>query len=593
MPWDVRKRGSQYCVVKQGESSPVPGGCHPTMAKARAHQRALYASGAASAEGSTVMEVKTSTSSNNAEMNLSAIPIHEDIFGDVAAQPQTGNGVAFDLVDEAPSSWEGVLAVEGLPTSDGRYLMPGQITNRDLPLTLKMQKQTADGHDTAVPVGKITEISRQERPDLGDHAVAIVGHGVFADTNDGQEAATLVKDEILRHVSIDLSPGATYLLDKDTYEVVDEDSADLGALLNGEYLRGLEGSIMGATLCAFSAFEDATMQIAEITPEHAVVASAFFVRKVLTASAAGIAPLAPPQDWFYRDETPGPCPLTVTEDGQVYGHLALWNQCHRGQQHSCELAPKSRSGYAYFHTGALATDSGEKVNVGRITVGEGGHASTDPKVGMAEAIAHYDKTGTVAAFVRAKDGRHGIWLSGAVRSDVQAERVRDLEANSPSGDWRFEGSGLELGAILSVPVPGFPVPRYEVGLVASGAEEQVMALVASGYSPQVEYTRAEQRKISMLIGKLHALLAEQKDEKPNALWDYLGPEGGLFRDYNAAARKRMAKSGAALPDGSFPIANCADVSNARQAIGRTPPGNRARVQRHIAKRESALGCAKD
>lgn len=586
MPWDVRKRGSQWCVVKQGESSPVPGGCHPTKEKARAHQRALYASGATSAEGSTVMEMKDTSSSSVAEVNLSVVPIHEDIFGGTTTQTTTTNNTSvFDLVTEAPPSWEGVLAVEGLPTSDGRYLMPGQITNRDLPLTLKMQKQTADGHDTAVPVGKITEIYRQDRADLGENAVAIVGKGVFAETDDGREAATLVADEILRHVSIDLSPGETYLLDKETYEVVDEDSADLGALLNGDYLRGLEGSIMGATLCAFSAFEDATMQIAEITPEHAVVASAFTLRKVLTASAAGIAPLAPPKDWFYRDETPGPCPLTVTEDGQVYGHLALWNQCHRGQQHSCELAPKSRSGYAYFHTGALTTDEGEKVNVGRITVGEGGHASTDPKVGMAEAIAHYDKTGTVAAFVRAKDGRHGIWLSGAVRSDVPEEKVRDLEANSPSGDWRFEGSGLELGAILSVPVPGFPVPRYEAGLVASGSDERVVALVACGYSPIAEYTRAEQRKITVLINKLQTLLTIAPQEFEG--------EPEEFRVYDAAARKRMAKSGAALPDGSFPIANCQDAKNARQAIGRTPASNRGRVRSHIEKRESALGCSND
>lgn len=589
MPWNVKKRGSRWCVVKVGESTPIPGGCHETRAEAVRHQRALYASGAATAEGSTVMEMKNVATSSNAEVNLSVVPIHEDIFGDTVAETKSdtqrmNNGLVFDLVEDAHTSWEGILAVEGLPTSDGRYLMPGEITNRDLPLTLKMQKQTADGHDTAVPVGKITEIYREKRADLGDNAVAIIGKGVFADTNDGREAASLVSDEILRHVSIDLAPGDTYLLDKDTYEVIDEDSADLGALLGGEYLRGLGGSIMGATLCAFSAFEDATMQVVDVTPEHAVVASAFPMRKVLTASAAGIAPLAPPYEWFYRDELPGPCPLTVTTDGEVYGHLALWNQCHRGQQHSCEMAPKSRSGYAFFHTGAITTSDGRKVNVGRITVGEGGHASTDPKLTMADVIAHYDKTGTVAAFVRATDGRYGIWLSGAIRSDCPEEKVRDLEANSPSGDWRFEGSGLELGAILSVPVPGFPVPRYEAGLVASGSQEKVVALVASGYSPVAEFTRAEQRKIGTLVRKLHALLGES---------EYLKWEPEEFRVYDAAARKRMAKSGAALPDGSFPIANCQDAKNARQAIGRTPASNRSRVRSHISKRERALGCSND
>ena len=50
MPWDVRKRGAKWCVIKQGESAPVPGGCHSTKEKARAHQRALYASESADAD---------------------------------------------------------------------------------------------------------------------------------------------------------------------------------------------------------------------------------------------------------------------------------------------------------------------------------------------------------------------------------------------------------------------------------------------------------------------------------------------------------------------------------------------------------------
>lgn len=63
-----------------------------------------------------------------------------------------------------------------------------------------------------------------------------------------------------------------------------------------------------------------------------------------------------------------------------------------------------------------------------------------------------------------------------------------------------------------------------------------------------------------------------------------------LRDVSTSERKRLAKEGKALPDGSFPIANCSDAKNARQAIGRTPPSNRDRVMAHIRKREKALGC---
>jgi len=43
MPWSIEQRDGEYCVVKEGESSPVPGGCHPTRVQAVKHQRALYA----------------------------------------------------------------------------------------------------------------------------------------------------------------------------------------------------------------------------------------------------------------------------------------------------------------------------------------------------------------------------------------------------------------------------------------------------------------------------------------------------------------------------------------------------------------------
>jgi hypothetical protein len=326
------------------------------------------------------------------------------------------------------------------------------------------------------------------------------------------------------------------------------------------------------------------MQIVEVSPDRAVVASAFAMRKVLTASAAGMAPLAPPYEWFFEPEPDGPCPLTVTEDGRVFGHLALWNQCHRAMPGQCEMAPKSHSGYAYFHTGSLTTQDGRKVDVGRITVGEGGHAPTDPRLGLRGAIDHYDKTGTVGAFVRAIDGRYGIWLSGAVRSDCPAEKVRDMEANPPSGDWRTESGRLELCAALSVPVAGFPVPRYEAALVASGEEEEVVALVASGYTEPNEFTRAEWRKFEMLKKQAWGALVDEGEV-------HFDGEPEEFRIYSAAQRRRMARNGQALPDGSFPIANCTDASNAIRAQGRTPASNRARVRSHIRKRVRSLGCS--
>jgi hypothetical protein len=68
-------------------------------------------------------------------------------------------------------------------------------------------------------------------------------------------------------------------------------------------------------------------------------------------------------------------------------------------------------------------------------------------------------------------------------------------------------------------------------------------------------------------------------------------EGDDFKDYSPEQRDRMAKNGEALPDGSFPIADCADLKNAIQAIGRASDPSKAKA--HIKKRKAALKCDVD
>lgn len=63
-----------------------------------------------------------------------------------------------------------------------------------------------------------------------------------------------------------------------------------------------------------------------------------------------------------------------------------------------------------------------------------------------------------------------------------------------------------------------------------------------------------------------------------------------LRDVSTSERKSLSKKGAALPDGSFPIASCQDAANAIHAIGRANPDKRGAVRAHIRKRVRALGC---
>lgn len=61
------------------------------------------------------------------------------------------------------------------------------------------------------------------------------------------------------------------------------------------------------------------------------------------------------------------------------------------------------------------------------------------------------------------------------------------------------------------------------------------------------------------------------------------------RDYSTDERTAMAGKGWALDDGSFPIANRDDLSNAIGAIGRAAEGKRDDVRAHIIRRAKALG----
>jgi len=199
-------------------------------------------------------------------------------------------------------------------------------------------------------------------------------------------------------------------------------------------------------------------------------------------------PLRPSRDWFDIPEPGAPTPLTYEKSGRVYGHLALWGSCHTGFLNGavaeCVQPPPSKTEYQQFHLGVLETDGGD-VRVGKITYATG-HAPLSASARV--AADHYDNTGSVGAFVRAHNGSLGIWVSGSVRSDITDEGFRDLRANPPSGDWRSMNRNLELVAALSVPVPGFPIPRAEVALAASadGAPE-VESLILPPWMPEEEF----------------------------------------------------------------------------------------------------------
>jgi hypothetical protein len=64
----------------------------------------------------------------------------------------------------------------------------------------------------------------------------------------------------------------------------------------------------------------------------------------------------------------------------------------------------------------------------------------------------------------------------------------------------------------------------------------------------------------------------------------------MGRDYSEAERAELARKGHALPDGSFPMPDCAAVGDAIDAYGRAPETHRPELRALIRKRDADEKC---
>lgn len=356
---------------------------------------------------------------------------------------------------------------EETESGDGRKFAKGAVSMRDLPLPLMWQIKTAQGHDGSVVVGRIDKMERLEDGGVGN------AYGVFDSGEYGKEAERLVRGGFIRGISADL----------DKFEADEEEaSSDEDKKIGAGKIKITKGRIMGVTLVPKPAFQECKIVLLEdmknpqeenVTPDGEYVEDpAEQDTAALVACAAVVAsiPVTPPSSWFEKPELNGPTPLTVTDDGRVFGHIAAWHVDHIGMAFGTK-PPRSKSKYAYFHTGIIRTEEGTDVPVGQLTLA-GGHASLEASARA--AAKHYDDTGSAFADVHAGEDAHGIWVAGALRPAISPEQVRAIRASAPSGDWRPIQGALELVAVCQVNVPGFPIARARV---ASGS---VMALVAAG-----------------------------------------------------------------------------------------------------------------
>jgi hypothetical protein len=489
---------------------------------------------------------------------------------------------------------------EDLESGDGRRFKKGAIEIRELPLPLMWQIKSAEGHNGSVVVGRIDHMERVENG-IGNAT------GVFDQGEYGQEAERLVRNGFIRGVSADLDQFEASEERADLSE--EEDSGKIGA----DKLVITHARVMAVTLVPKPAFQECQIYLVEDEKqEDIVIPDGVYVDDMdpVEASAlvacgvvAGAIPVTPPREWFDNPKLQKATPLTVDDEGRVFGHIAAWHVDHIGMSFGTK-PPRSRSKYAYFHTGVIRTGEGTDVPVGQLTLA-GGHASLEASA--AEAVRHYDDTASAIADVHAGEDAYGIWVAGALRPGTTPEQVRALRASAPSGDWRPIKGQLELVAVCQVNVPGFPIARARV---ASGA---VMALVAAGANvlarmktdPVAELSarvhkleQLENAELSAKADDARARFADIRESKAaelsaqaDAAYERIHGEPRYDDQFGFISREKrqmLAKEGKALPDGSYPITNVDSLKDSIQAYGRSKPGKRAAVRRHIMKRARAL-----
>lgn len=375
----------------------------------------------------------------------------------------------------------GVAVVENSQTGDGRVFLPSSIVfDVPMPIPLGWQVQDAPGHDGSVVCGRFDTFTR-----FGN---LIAYTGTWDLDGAGWETRRLVEGQFLTGLSVDTDDFDAQVVDMDGNPVdpfmIMGDDVDLLLAVAGARIRS-------AALCRVPAFTEAFIangtpppgwagerpgdpqaETPEDVPEEEAQAA------IVAAAVAARNPAAPTLPAGSDYANPGfteATPLTVTDDGRVYGHLAAWGTCHIGIDGRCVEPPVSDSNYALYAKGYVQTDTGP-VRTGRLTIGTG-HAPLT--LGLRAAAEHYDNTGSACADVAIGQDGIGIWFAGRVVPGTTPETIYQMRAaGAVSGDWREWAPGdLELVAALVVNVPGFPVPRVSL---AASAVTGCQSLVAAG-----------------------------------------------------------------------------------------------------------------
>ncbi|MGW5147547.1 phage minor head protein [Rhodococcus koreensis] len=381
-----------------------------------------------------------------------------DGIGVASAAPPEGHDMA-EL-----RRFSSLLMPLGVLSRDRQYMAAPEVKLMDtkLPLAFKWQRTADPGHDGALTVAALEEIEIRDN--------AVWGSGVMLESADADEAVDQAAAGVTAP-SVEFVARTAVAADEDGNEVTDEQAEELFMSGKPIVMKVLEMELVAATLVSVPNFRETTFVVEEQTAER----DPDEVSAALAASAKS-APKSKYQDTYLAAafEVAEPDELVeihVDSDGRVSGHLFPWDGCHMGVRDHCQAPYRSQSANSdFFHQSSVLLDNGKRLRVGRLTVG-GGHGPVGE--GMGPALEHYDNVATCWAFVKATEGKHGLWVSGMVNKQAPIEKVRAAATAPHSAHWERVGGFPELIAAHAVNSPGFPIMQKKMD------RDGDLALVAS------------------------------------------------------------------------------------------------------------------
>lgn len=383
-------------------------------------------------------------------------------------------------VTAAGGAYTVLLAPVNVPSDDGRVIVD-TLGWREPPLPF-MASDSEMGHGDARHVGALSDFTEQDIE--GDRWVTATV--TYDDDDDAAEYERLATDpdQAYNGVSIhmgraDFFPvvfrdGTWQRISFDEIEEALEDAEseeEVEAFFQTIMMGAFDAEIAAATQVAIPAFPGSRILVAATNPVQNM--SAFL------AAADGVDLNRPPAEWFTDPQLDGPTPMTVTDDGRIFGHLALWDTCHTGYRDTCVKPPRDADYTAFLQCTVTAAD-GTTIPTGPIVVDEG-HAPTGWT--MSRTLRHYSQTGLTAGYVAIGHDQHGIWVHGAASPRATGEMVETMRRHPLSGDWRDDGGRYRLVAAVSVNNPGFPIRNQALIAAGDDGEEQMVGMITVGPNP--------------------------------------------------------------------------------------------------------------